>query len=296
MGLVLHRLCRLPFLRRVGGYEMEPDKAKCQDDLNHGRKPVNRGARNALPGPAPPLNRIADHCAVFLDFDGTLLNLEERPDQVVADGCLLYLLDELYVATAGATAVSAAAAWKIWIALLAPLRLPLAGIHGAERRLADGSVQRFSIPATLVWQTRMALRLRLRRYTGLLVEDKGCAFAVHYRGAGAQVATRLRADMQALAAASRGVFDLLEGRDVFELRPRSCDKGAALDSFMSEPPFAGRFPIFIGDDQTDLAGFEAVGRLHGMAIAVGPRVRHRGGCPIRPRCAAWLRSCLGLGS
>jgi trehalose 6-phosphate phosphatase len=247
-------------------------------------------------GMSPPLHRIADHSAVFLDFDGTLLNLEERPDQVVADGCLLYLLDELYVATAGALAVISGRSMENLDALLAPMRLPMAGVHGAERRRSDGSVENFSIPATLIWQTRMALRLRLRHYTGLLLEDKGCAFAVHYRGAGPLVAARLRGDMQGLAAASRGVFDLQEGREVFELRPRTCDKGAALGSFMSEPPFAGRFPIFIGDDQTDRAGFEAVERLHGMAIAVGPRVTAPWWLPDPAAVRAWLRGCLGLGN
>jgi len=243
---------------------------------------------------SPPLNRIADHCAVFLDFDGTLLDLVERPDQVEVDGCLLYLLDELYVATGGATAVISGRSMENLDALLKPLRLPLAGVHGAERRRGDGAVEKFALPATLVWQTRVALRLRLRRYTGLFVEDKGCAFAVHYRGAGPLVATRLRAEMQALAVASGGVFELLEGREVFELRPRTCDKGAALDSFMSEPPFAGRFPIFIGDDQTDRAAFEAVTRVQGMAIAVGPRVTAPWWLPDPAAVRAWLRGCLGL--
>jgi trehalose 6-phosphate phosphatase len=245
-------------------------------------------------GKSPPLNRIAAHCAVFLDFDGTLLDLVDRPDQVAVDGCLLYLLDELYVATGGATAVISGRSMENLDALLKPLRLPLAGIHGAERRRADGAVEKFAIPATLMWQTRMALRLRLHRYPGLLLEDKGCAFAVHYRGAGLQVATRLRAEMQALAGASDGVFDLLEGREVFELRPRTCDKGVALDSFMSEAPFAGRFPIFIGDDQTDRAAFEAVIRVQGMAIAVGPRVTAPWWLPDPAAVRGWLRGCLGL--
>lgn len=246
-------------------------------------------------GITPPLNRIADHCAVFLDFDGTLLNLVERPNQVVVDGCLLYLLDELYVATAGATAVITGRSMDNLDALLKPLRLPVAGVHGAERRRADGTIERYSVPATLVWQTRMALRLRLRHYDGLLIEDKGCAFAVHYRGAAPQVAPRLKAEMQALAADSRGVFELMEGAAVFELRPRACDKGSALDAFMAEPPFAGRFPIFIGDDLTDRAGFEAVGRVHGMAIAVGPRVTAPWWLPDPAAVRDWLRGCMGLG-
>jgi len=72
------------------------------------------------------------------------------------------------------------------------------------------------------------------------------------------------------------------------------DKGVALDSFMSEAPFAGRFPIFIGDDQTDRAAFEAVIRVHGMAIAVGPRVTAPWWLPDPAAVRGWLRGCLGL--
>jgi trehalose 6-phosphate phosphatase len=246
-------------------------------------------------GIAPPLHRIADHCAVFLDFDGTLMNLERRPNQVKVDGCLLYLLDDLYVATAGATALISGRSLDDMDALLAPLRLPLAGINGAQRRRADGAVEKCAIPSTLVWQTRMSLRMRRRRYEGLFIEDKGSAFAVHYRGAAALSLTRLRADLEALASASRGFFEVASGRDVLELRPRACEKGAALESFMNEAPFAGRFPIFIGDDQTDQAAFDAVARVNGMGIAVGSGVMAPWWLPDPAGVRAWLRTCLGLG-
>jgi trehalose 6-phosphate phosphatase len=248
------------------------------------------------PGPTPPVSPIADHCAVFLDFDGTLTNLARRPDQVVVDGGLLYLLDDLYVATAGATAVISGRSIEDLDAKLAPLRLPIAGIHGAQRRRADGSIERCAIPATVVWQTRMALRMRLRRHEGLFLEDKGSAFAVHYRGAQAFSLTRLRADLDAVALASRGIFEVMEGAKVLELRPRACDKGQALEGFMSEAPFAGRFPIFIGDDQTDRAGFEAVARANGMCIAVGARVSAPWWLPDPTAVRAWLRAGLGLGN
>jgi trehalose 6-phosphate phosphatase len=246
-------------------------------------------------GVTPPLHRIADHCAIFLDFDGTLMNLERRPDQVMVDGCLLYLLDDLYVATAGATAIMTGRSLDDMDALLAPLRLPLAAIHGAQRRRADGSVERCAIPATLVWQMRMSLRMRLRRYEGLFIEDKGSAFAVHYRGALSLSLTRLRADLEALASASRGVFEVAPGADVFELRPRGCDKGVALESFMNEAPFEGRLPIFIGDDQTDRAAFEAVARVNGMGIAVGSGVSAPWWLPDPAGVRGWLRTCLELG-
>lgn len=266
------------------------------DGLNMGESASIEAQQMQGRGVAPPLNRIADHCALFLDFDGTLMNFERRPDQVVADGCLLYLLDDLYVATAGATALVSGRGIDDLDGLLAPLRLPLAGIHGAQRRRADGHVERCAIPATVVWQTRMALRMRLRRYEGLFVEDKGSAFAVHYRGAVCLSLARLRADLEALASASRGIFEVMEGAEVFELRPRACDKGAAIESFMREAPFEGRFPIFIGDDQTDRAGFEAVTRANGMAIAVGPRVSAPWWLPDPAAVRSWLRACLGLGT
>jgi trehalose 6-phosphate phosphatase len=246
-------------------------------------------------GITPPLHRIADHCAIFLDFDGTLMNLERRPDQVVADGCLLYLLDDLYVATAGATAIMSGRSLDDMDALLAPLRLPLAGIHGAQRRRADGAVEKCAVPSTIVWQTRMSLRMRLRRYEGLFIEDKGSAFAIHYCGAVALSLTRLRADLEALASASRGVFEVAPGRDVMELRPRSCDQGAALERFMSEAPFEGRFPIFIGADHADRTAFDAVARVNGMGIAVGSGVRAPWWLPDPAGVRAWLRTCLGLG-
>ena len=256
--------------------------------------PADSLLRQGVMGAAPPVNRIAEHCAVFLDFDGTLTNLARRPDQVVVDGGLLYLLDDLYVATAGATAVVTGRSIEDLDSMLTPLRLPVAGIHGAQRRRADGMIEKCTIPSTLVWQTRMSLRVRLRRYQGLFIEDKGCAFAVHYRGAVSVSPARLRAELDRLAAASGGVFEVLEGAEVLELRPRACNKGAALASFMSEAPFAGRVPIYIGDDQTDLAGFAAVARANGIGIAVGSRVTAPWWLPDPAAVRAWLCSCLGL--
>jgi trehalose 6-phosphate phosphatase len=243
---------------------------------------------------APPVNRITQRCAIFLDFDGTLTNLERRPDQVVVDGGLLYLIDELYVATAGAVALVSGRSIEDLDAMLAPLCLPVAGIHGAQRRQADGTLEQCTIPATLVWQTRRSLRMRLRGIAGLFIEDKGCAFAVHYRGARAVSLSRLRAELESLACGSRGMFEVLQGADLLELRPRACNKGAAVASFMTEAPFAGRVPIYIGDDQTDMAGFEAVARAGGMGIAVGSRVTAPWWLPDPAAVRSWLRGCLGL--
>ena len=245
-------------------------------------------------GAAPPVGRITHECALFLNFDGTLTNLESRPDRVVVDGGLLYLLDELYVATAGAVAVVSGRSIEDLDARLAPLCLPLAGIHGAQCRGSDGRIERCVLPATLTWQIRMKLRLNLRRYRGVFLEDKGCAFAVHYRDAVSLPLARLRADLTALAAASGAVFEVIEGADCIELRPRACDKGAAVERFMTQAPFAGRMPVFIGNDPTDRSGFEAVARVNGLGIAVGSRVTAPWWLPDPAAVRSWLRSCLGL--
>ncbi|MEJ0005195.1 MAG: trehalose-phosphatase [Steroidobacteraceae bacterium] len=247
-------------------------------------------------GRMPPLNRITEHCALFLDFDGTLMNRERRPDQVAVDGGLLYLLDELYVATAGAVAVLSGRSIEDLDTKLAPLCLPLAGVHGAQRRRADGRIEQCTIPAAQTWQTRMTLRLRLRRYPGLFLEDRGCAFAVHHRGASSVTVSRLRADLAALAATSRGMFEVAEAEDVIELRPPACDKGAALERFMSEAPFAGRLPIYIGDDQTDRSAFDAVARANGLGISVGARATAPWRLSDAVAVRSWLRSGLGLDS
>jgi trehalose 6-phosphate phosphatase len=141
----------------------------------------------------------------------------------------------------------------------------------------------------------MSLRVRLRHYEGLFIEDKGSAFAVHYRGARSLSLARLRADLEALAEASRGVFEVVEGAGVLELLPRQCNKAAALESFMSEAPFEGRFPIFIGDDQADRAAFAAVARVNGMTIGVGPNTAAPWWLPDPAAVRTWLRTCLELG-
>jgi trehalose 6-phosphate phosphatase len=64
-------------------------------------------------------------------------------------------------------------------------------------------------------------------------------------------------------------LELQRGKMVLELRPRGTDKGSAIRAFMAEQPFAGRTPVFIGDDVTDEAGFATINQLNGISIRVG---------------------------
>ena len=121
-------------------------------------------------------------------------------------------------------------------------------------------------------EAREALARLADACPGTIIEDKGTNIAVHFRLA-PQFGERVLRSVQAIAAPLAEDFQLQDGAMMVEIKPRGFDKGGAVSSFMREPPFAGRRPVFIGDDLTDRDGFAAVEALAGMSIGVGGRVR-----------------------
>jgi trehalose 6-phosphate phosphatase len=106
----------------------------------------------------------------------------------------------------------------------------------------------------------------------LLLEDKGRAVALHYRRA-VELGTALEREVRQLLERHGGdEFHVQPGDYVLELKPAGITKAHAITAFLDEEPFAGRTPVFAGDDLTDLHGFEAVERAGGISIAVGTRV------------------------
>ena len=208
---------------------------------------------------------------LFLDVDGTLLDLAAAPGAVVVDATLLALLERLCRAAHGALALVSGRTIVDLDRLFTPLKLPAAGIHGSERRDALGA----NTVADGVREQLDPLRRELKRvaesHRGLLLEDKGAALALHYLQA-PHLERELRAEVALLAAPLVPEFALLDGHAVIEIKPAVHTKDSAVTAFMQEEPFMDRMPIFIGDDFTDYGGFEAVRRAGGMAIAVGPRV------------------------
>jgi trehalose 6-phosphate phosphatase len=154
--------------------------------------------------------------------------------------------------------------------LFGPLPLPAAGLHGIERRDARGRLHIEGKPVAL-GEIGAALKKFATTHAGVVVEDKTHAIAVHYRQA-PTVKTKVRAEVRQLVAA-RLDLEILDGKMVYEIRPRGIDKGAAIKAFMGEPPFVGRSPIFIGDDITDEDGFTIVNDLGGHSIRVGGRAK-----------------------
>jgi trehalose 6-phosphate phosphatase len=218
--------------------------------------------------PAPPIPDPAGRWALFLDVDGTLLELAVAPDAVRIPGQLRPLLARLHQQLDGALALVSGRSIVGIDELFAPLRLPSAGLHGLERRDARGALLRTPIDRHNLELMRQGAYRLADAMPDVLVEDKGYTVAFHFRTA-LQQQSALHAAVQDVARQSG--FAVQAGHYVYELKPAGVHKGCALEAFLAEPPFAGRTPIFLGDDLTDEYALETTRRLHGTAIQVGPR-------------------------
>ena len=205
--------------------------------------------------------------ALFLDVDGTILKFASTPEGVAPPDGLRGLLESVAGALGGALALVSGRTIADLDHLFAPLRLPLAGLHGLERRDAQGQVHILAEAESLD-HLRAPLAELAGSREGLLLEDKGRALAVHYRRTPGQAAA-VRQEVDRLVEPSNRDLRVIHGNMVSEIKPRRADKGTAIRAFMAEAPFAGRRPVFLGDDVTDEDGFAAVDQLGGLAIRVG---------------------------
>ena len=222
-----------------------------------------------MPRPLDP------QAALFLDVDGTLLEIAARPELVQLPPTLLSLLELLTQQRDGALALVSGRCIADLDNLFDPWRGAAAGMHGAERRRADGSyVEPADSPAdreagAALDRLRPALRQFVRHSSGLLLEDKGKTLALHYRLA-PHLGAVSREFAERLIAEESDRLRLIAGKMVFELQPRHHGKDGAIAAFMAEPPFRGRLPVFLGDDTTDEDGFVEVNGRGGQSIRTGP--------------------------
>ncbi|MBI3708743.1 MAG: trehalose-phosphatase [Proteobacteria bacterium] len=205
--------------------------------------------------------------ALFLDVDGTLLDIAPTPDGVGVPTELRQTLSALHHGLNGAIALVSGRSLDQLDRLFAPNSLTAAGQHGAEMRLANGSQVRTEISRSLLDQLRGQLGNFTARIPGVIIEDKGLSIAFHYRLAPRRSAAIHRQLIDALGR-QRAEFRILRGNMVYEIVPKLADKGTAIESFMKMDPFIGRTPIFIGDDVTDEDGFASVRKLQGYAVRV----------------------------
>lgn len=231
--------------------------------------------------------------ALFLDVDGTLLEIAPTPDGVRVPARLKSLLSGLAEAAGGALAFVSGRPIAQLDRWFAPLRIPSAGLHGLERRDAAGKIHRASFDERALQRARAFLAALVKSNPGLLLEDKQMTLALHYRQAPELEATARKGAAHALELAG-DAFCVLDGKMVLELKPDGFSKSLAIAAFLAEPPFAGRTPLFVGDDRTDEAGFSYVNGLGGIAVHVGnnPDTRARWRLPDVAAVHQWLASLL----
>ncbi|HUK06723.1 MAG TPA: trehalose-phosphatase [Stellaceae bacterium] len=205
--------------------------------------------------------------ALFLDVDGTLLDLAPVPSAVIVPHGLIRDLEQLHRALGGALALVTGRSIACIDRLFSPLRLPVAGQHGAElRTCARGAAMPIAPPIpSRKWHAR--LNLLARQYRGLMIEDKGLTIAVHYRNIPA-AAQQVDETLERFAAEDSR-FVVQRGDQVSELRSRTATKGTALISMMEHKNFLGRMPIMVGNDQADEDAYEAAFSLGGKGLRVG---------------------------
>jgi len=211
--------------------------------------------------------------ALFLDVDGTLLDLAPVPSAVIVPHGLIRDLEQLRRALRGALALVTGRSIVCIDRLFSPLRLPVAGQHGAElRTCARGAAMSIAPPiASREWRAR--LKMLARQYRELIIEDKGLTIAVHYRNIPA--AARQVDETLERFAAEDSRFVVQRGDRVSELRSRTATKGTALTSMMEHKNFLGRMPIMVGNDQADEDAYEAAFTLGGKGLRVGHGVGAR---------------------
>jgi trehalose 6-phosphate phosphatase len=217
--------------------------------------------------PPPPLDRQA---ALFLDVDGTLLEIAPRPELVHVPPRLPALIACLSEQRLGALALISGRPLTQLDVLFQPWRGAAAGLLGIERRRADGMVDRSLNRASEAALDRIRPKLAALAgdASGLMIEDKGATLALHYRAVpdrGPEILAYAAGLQREVGASLR----LIPGKMVVEFQPRNVNKGLAIAAFLAEPPFFGRRPVFVGDDTTDEDGFIEVRHRGGFGIRVG---------------------------
>lgn len=206
--------------------------------------------------------------SLFLDVDGTLLDYAAEPDAVRVDVDLRRLVGHLSDATGGAVAFISGRSIDDMDRLFAPLVMPMAGLHGTERRSADGTLHGHAPALDGLGEAARDLVRLTSAHSALVLENKGMALALHYRKAPGLEPLVLR-EMHRVADRLGDEFELQAGKFVYEIKPSGKDKGSAVREFLDEPPFTGHTPVFVGDDLTDEFAFDVVNRAGGHAVKVG---------------------------
>ncbi|MEL6701229.1 MAG: trehalose-phosphatase [Pseudomonadota bacterium] len=233
----------------------------------------------------PPLSRAA----FFLDFDGTLIDLAETPDGVHVPCDLAPMLTALRAACGGAMAIVSGRSISVLDAFLPGLGGPMVGGHGAEWWLYARPVLHPHTGGPAVTRLQSAARALAGEYPALLIEDKPAGVVVHFR-ADPSLDRVAQAAAEGWCATETG-FEVHPAKMAFEIRPDDVGKDAAVARLMADPPFAGRTPVFFGDDTTDEVAIAAVEQMGGLGVKVGEGVT---AASVRLAAPRDVRDLIGL--
>lgn len=221
-------------------------------------------------------SEAATPIALFLDFDGTLVEIAPSPEQVRIDRRVPAALDALRQQLDGALALVSGRPVAFLDAMMAPYRFDAAGLHGAQIRIG-GEEAPLAGPSEALREATRAMVRFANGHVGVIVEDKRQSVALHWRLAPA-LAEEAVALMEGLAERLGPAMRLQRGKAVAELVPATASKGNAIAGLLGQGVYAGRLPVFIGDDVTDEDGFAAVDAAGGLSIRIGAgetRAQHR---------------------
>jgi len=226
------------------------------------------------PGPAQAHPRVAipidlEQSAILLDIDGTLLDIAPTPHEVYVSAELRTVLSRLARRLGGALGLISGRSLADIDYIFDPLQLPAVGGHGAEiRPAANAEICRMQVPPIDPQLKRRFAEIG-QLDPGIIVEDKEYSIAIHYRLAQEFGGAVIKSVAAICDKYGGDGLSILPGKSVIEIKPRGFDKGSGLQQLMSLSPFAGRTPIFVGDDITDEAAFAMLPRFSGIGVSVG---------------------------
>ena len=206
--------------------------------------------------------------ALFLDFDGTLVDIVERPEAVAVDPALPEILVRLQERLGGALAIISGRPIAFLDRHFLPHQLDIAGLHGLEHRIGGQLYLCDPEEHPRLRETVGRLGETVASKPGVLIEDKGCSVAIHWRLAPQEKDFAL-ATARAAAEALGHEYRVQYGKAVAEILPASAGKGKVIKKFLQQAPYKGRLPIFAGDDLTDENGFKTVNAHGGLSVRIG---------------------------
>ena len=234
--------------------------------------------------------------AILLDVDGTLIEIAATPQEVHVPPSLKHTLSRLRDRLSGALCLVSGRPLRDLDLMFAPLRVPCVGGHGAENRLTpDGLIARAKA-APLDPELKRLLLAIAAETPGILAENKEYSIALHYRLAPELERTVFDEITRICSAWPMEMVEILPGKSVFEVKPRAFNKGVAVLALMQHAPFAGRRPIFVGDDVTDESVFAVLPKFGGLGFSVGRELKGTQGYFATPReVRHWLYALMQNG-